>query len=108
VVNASDSIDNRQAAEEVDGLLFPVGEAWLSAWRVDPKIGLYSADGFHPSATGSYLAGLVIYEHLYKRSPVGLPSTLRLSTGARIDIPADQAVVLQQAAEQANKLFGRR
>jgi hypothetical protein len=97
----------RQAAEEVDGLVFPVGEAWLSAWKVDPSIGLYSADAFHPSATGSYLAGLVIYEQLYKRSPVGLPSKLRLSSGARIEIPADQALLLQHAAEEANKLFAR-
>jgi hypothetical protein len=98
----------RQAAEDVDGLVFPVGEAWLSAWRVDPTIGLYSADGFHPSTAGSYLAGLVIYGQLYNRSPVGLPSKLRLSSGAGIEIPADQALVLQHAAEEANRLFARR
>ena len=97
----------RQAAEAVDGLVFPVGDAWLSAWRVNPQIGLYSADGFHPSTAGTYLAGLVIYEQLYKRSPVGLPSKLRLSSGATIEIPADQAVLLQRAAEEANKLFAR-
>lgn len=98
----------RQAADDVDGLVFPVGEAWLGAWRVDPSIALYSEDGFHPSTTGSYLAGIVIYEQLYKRSPVGLPSELKLSSGARIQIPADQALLLQLAAEEANKLSGRR
>jgi len=97
----------RQAAEDVDGLVFPVGEAWLNSWRVDPKIGLYSADGFHPSVAGSYLAGLVIFEQLYRRSPVGLPSTLRLSSGARIEVPSDQALLLQHAAEDANRLFAR-
>lgn len=97
----------RQAAEDVDGLVFPVGEAWLGAWKANPSIGLYSADGFHPSPAGSYLAGLVIYQQLYNRSPVGLPSKLRLGSGARIEIPADLAVVLQHAAEEANKLFAR-
>ena len=97
----------RQAAEAVDGLFFPVGDAWLIAWRLNPSIGLYSIDGFHPSMAGSYLAGLVIYEQLYNRSPVGLPSKLRLASGARIEIPADQAALLQHAAEEANKLFGR-
>ena len=98
----------RQAAEAVEGVLFPVGDAWLNAWKVNPAIGLYAADEFHPSVAGSYLAGLVIYEKLYNRSPVGLPSKLKLSSGARIEIATDQALVLQQAAEAANKLYGRR
>jgi hypothetical protein len=102
------SASYRQAAEAVDGIVFPVGDAWLNAWRVNASIGLYSADGFHPSAAGSYLAGLVVYEQLFDRSPVGLPSRLKLRSGARIEMPADQAVLLQRAAEEANKLVGRR
>jgi len=102
------SESHRLAAEAVGGIVFPVGDAWLNAWRVSPSIGLYSADGFHPSATGSYLAGLVIYEKLYNRSPVGLPSELKLSSGARIKIPADHALLLQHAAAEANKLHGLR
>jgi hypothetical protein len=98
----------RQAADEVDGLMFPVGEAWLNAWRLKTSIGLYSADGFHPSPLGTYLAGLVIYEQLYNRSPVGLPSKLRLSSGATVEVPSDLAVILQRAAQEANRLFGRR
>ena len=98
----------RLAAEAVGGIVFPVGDAWLNAWRVNPSIGLYSADGFHPSAAGSYLAGLVIYEKLYNRSPVGLPSALKLRSGVSITVPADQAVLLQHSAEEANKLSGRR
>ena len=93
----------RQAAADVDGLVFPVGEAWLTAWRANPSLGLYSADGFHPSSAGTYLAGLVIYGQLYNRSPVGLPFKLVLGSGARIEIPADQAMVLQHAAEETMK-----
>ncbi len=97
----------KQASEDVDGLVLPVGEAWLSAWSVNPRIALYSADGFHPSTAGTYLAALVIYQRLYNQSPVGLPSKLQLGSGAQIDIQADQAVLLQHAAEKANEAAGR-
>ncbi|MCI0487824.1 MAG: SGNH/GDSL hydrolase family protein [Blastocatellia bacterium] len=97
----------RQAAKEVDGLLLPVGEAWLSAWRLDPELKLYSSDGFHPSEAGSYLAALVIYEQLYGQSPVGLPARLKLSTGKKIEIPEERARLLQEAARDANEKFGK-
>lgn len=96
----------RQAAKEVSGLVFPVGEAWLSVWRVDPQLRLYSSDGFHPSESGSYLAALVIYERLYSRSPVGLPARLKLRNGTKIEIPDGQAKMLQEAARDANGKFG--
>jgi hypothetical protein len=98
----------RQAAEAVDGIMLPVGDAWLNAWTVNPSLGLYSSDGFHPSAAGSYLAGLVIYERLYNRSPIGLPARLLLNSGGKIEISADQALLLQNAAQQANQFFVRR
>ena len=91
----------------MDGLLYPVGEAWLGAWKLKPSISLYAGDGFHPSAAGTYLAGLVIYGQLFGRSPLGLPSRLRLASGASIEVPAEEARVLQQAAEDANKEFSR-
>src|SRR5262249_3131080 len=37
------------AAREVSGLLLPAGDAWRAAWRRDPRLALYGADGFHPS-----------------------------------------------------------
>lgn len=98
----------RKAAKDIDGLFLPAGEAWLSAWRADPSIALYSEDGFHPSKAGSYLAGLVIYEQLYGRSPRGLPSNLQLRSGVKLDIPRDLGVLLQQAAEDTNQRFGSR
>ena len=52
------------AAREAGGVFLPAGDAWRQAWRRDPKLGLYGADGFHPSASGSYLAALVIYRGL--------------------------------------------
>ena len=91
----------RLAAEDVDGTLLPAGEAWRAAWRADPDLQLYAADGLHPSAAGTYAAALVIYAGLLHRSPVGAPSTLTLRTGAVVRIDPAMAEVLQRAAEAA-------
>ena len=97
----------RTAAEMVDGLLFPGGEAWREAWKLDPGLALYSPDELHPSRAGSYLVALVIYEQVYGKSPVGLPSRFKLRDGTRFDIPEQQARLLQQAAAEANRKFAR-
>jgi hypothetical protein len=99
----------RLAAEEVKGALFPAGEAWRAAWRRDANLQLYSPDGLHPSQAGSYTAALVIYEQLYRQSPVGLPSRLQIhsKTISKIEIPTAQADLLQQAAAEANAKFKR-
>jgi len=89
----------RRAAEDVDGLLFPVGEAWREAWRHDAAIALYGPDGFHPTSTATYLAALVMTQQIARRSPLGLPSL--------VSLPASTVTILQQSAEIANARFGR-
>ena len=89
-----------RASNDVDGMLFPVGEAWRGAWRRDPDVPLYGPDGFHPTPTATYLAALVIYQQVTGRSPVGLPAWSQMS--------ADRALLLQEAAREANAEFGRR
>jgi hypothetical protein len=89
-----------RAAEDVNGMLFPVGEAWRGAWRRDPAVPLYGPDGFHPTPTATYLAALVIYQQISGRSPVGLP--------VLTEMPAARALLLQEAAAEANAQFGRR
>ena len=96
------------AAADVNGILFPVGEAWRAAWRRDANLALYSSDGLHPTVAGSYVGGLVIASMLLDRSPVGMPARLGLRTGAVITIPAAQATILQQAAAEAIEKFGKR
>lgn len=90
----------RLAADTVHGVLFPVGEAWLAAQRIDPSIPLYAFDGLHPSAEGSYLAALVIYATLYARTPIGLPATLRLRNGTTVGVGGEAAATLQAAANE--------
>jgi hypothetical protein len=48
-----------------------VGEAWKQSQARYPQIDLYSSDGKHPSAQGTYLAACVFYQALFGRSPVG-------------------------------------
>jgi hypothetical protein len=94
------------AADLVDGLLFPAGEAWLAAWRVDPELELYGPDGFHPSLTGTYLAALVIYQQLSGNDPRLLPAVIPGPSGI-VEIGTEQAGLLQQAAFEANAAFAR-
>ncbi len=82
----------RLAAEAVDGLLLPVGEAWKDVLGSDAKVALYSDDGLHPTTAGSLLAALVIYERVFGEPPAKLP---------RFDVPEAQLVVLRAAASRA-------
>ena len=93
----------RLAAEAVTGLFLPVASAWLIAASRDPSIALYSPDGLHPSAAGSYLTALVMFQQLYDLSPVGLPARIKLNIeGApTVQVTTAQAAVLQVAAKQA-------
>ena len=96
------------AATDVNGMLFPVGEAWRAAWRRNPNLELYAPDGLHPSIRGSYIGALVIASMLLDRSPIGMPARLTLRNGATLTIPAAQAAILQQAAAEAIEKFGKR
>ncbi|MBK9154038.1 MAG: SGNH/GDSL hydrolase family protein [Chloracidobacterium sp.] len=98
----------RMAANQFNGPLLPVGEAWLIALTIDRSIQLFSEDGFHPTEAGSYLAALVIFEQLFQESPIGLPARVAFGSGRTIDIPSKVAKTLQQAAAEANKKFGKR
>jgi len=88
------------AASDVNGVLLPVATAWLAAWKRDSTLALYS-DGLHASVAGSYLSALAIYAVLERHTPVGLPSRLRLRSGATLFIDPKVAAVLQAAAAEA-------
>jgi hypothetical protein len=82
----------RAAARETSAVLLPVGAAWKSVLRTNPRIALYGPDGFHPTRAGSYLAALTIASGLTGRSPVGM---------ARLGFSPRTASVLQRAAAAA-------
>jgi hypothetical protein len=84
----------RRAAEEVNALLLPAGDAWRVMLQRDSRLKLYSPDGLHPTQAGSYLAALVIYEGLYGTTCVGLPA---------IGVSAAEARALQEVASEAGR-----
>lgn len=87
------------AARHTGGLLAPAGEVWREAWKVDPDLVLYDADGVHASRMGTYAAALSIYGVLFRESPVG--------TQAAAGIPPSAVPLLQEAARVANAMYGR-
>jgi hypothetical protein len=80
-----------QMAEQGNGLLAPVGEAWRLVIKTHPEINLYSSDGIHPAPEGSYLAACVFYTKLFNKPVLG---------ATPLNINPDVAKILQQTAEQ--------
>ena len=56
-------------ANEMNTPVAPVGYAWLTAWLQDPQLGLWQADGSHPTELGTYLAACVFYAVIFRQSP---------------------------------------
>jgi hypothetical protein len=104
-----------RAAKETKSIVAPVGVAWADVRSKDPSLELYIEDGSHPTPAGTYLAACVFYATLFGRSPEGLASKIMGTpvnldtelpvsgkTAVLVDLKAEQARVLQQAAWQAS------
>ena len=96
----------RMAAEQIEGLLFPVGEAFRMARNRDETLSLYRGDNFHPNPNGTYLAALVMFQQVTGRSPVGLPVKLKTSRKKIVRINPETAIMLQEVAAEASEKFG--
>jgi hypothetical protein len=95
----------RIAAEDVDGLFLPAGEAWRTAWAADPQLQLYGPDGYHPSELGTYVAALVVYEQITGRDARALPAEAVVG-GRTLNVPEGRIRLLQQAAHETVARFG--
>jgi hypothetical protein len=91
----------RQAALRVTGDFYPAGTAWQEAWTRDPSLALYESDGLHPTATGSFLAALVMYERLTGKDARALPAVAYADSGP-LALSAPTIRLLQEAAHAAN------
>ena len=84
-----------EVAAEVDALVVPVGPAWQAALAEDSGLALYTDDGSHPTALGSYLAACVFHVSLFGEAPTGfaVSDALRLdrSVAARLQVVASEA-----------------
>lgn len=60
-----------EIAAEVNALVVPVGRAWQVVMERHSDIPLYTDDGSHPTAAGSYLAACVFLVSLFGEAPRG-------------------------------------
>ena len=89
----------RLAADAIDAMLLPVGEAWRAAWRRDPGLPLYSGDEIHPSPLGTYLGALVVCSAFGGRPPMELSRSITVN-GKPLVLPrAHVDFALASAAE---------
>ena len=94
----------KTATELVDGLFLPAGEAWRVAWNYDSELMLYGPDQFHPSALGTYLAALVMYQKFSGRDPRELPDEMP-STNWPFPVSEEEVRTMQSAAYEVNQRY---
>jgi hypothetical protein len=92
------------AAQAVNGLFLPAGEAWRAAWVLYPMLQLYGADGFHPSELGTYLTALVVLEGITGRDSQSLPP-FAFAAGHQLDTPPGVVRLMQRAAHETVARF---
>lgn len=90
----------RAASEAVDGLLLPVGEAWLRALAKDKRLRLYG-DAIHPSSIGSDLVVLTIYLAIFPAGPQEFDEKFVERLARELEIPARLRDPLVDAATLA-------
>jgi hypothetical protein len=99
-------------ARELGAKLAPVGIAWQTALKRNPRLLLYAVDQSHPNASGSYLAACVLYSVIIGKSPeklssllIGRPVNVIGTIGARtvelVKLNEKEASLLQQVAWDA-------
>lgn len=97
----------QMAAEAVDGLFLPAGQAWVTAWKSDSTLQLYGYDGLHPSPLGTYLAALVMYEKITGHDARSLPARVIVG-GAELNVAEARIRLLQNAAHETNLQFTKK
>ncbi len=89
-------------ADSVQASISPVGSAWKYVRDNNPGIGLYNADGSHPSLEGSYLAACVFYASVYRKTPVGASFISTLSQADADVLQAAAALTVLDSLDQWN------
>ena len=95
------------AAEAVDGILIPAGEAWRAARARDSTLNFTLGDGFHPSLLGSVVVAYAVWHAVGGRTPVGLPPEIESPAVEKITMPSGLAALVQQAVVEAQDAHGR-
>jgi hypothetical protein len=98
-------------AREQQGVLSPVGLAWLRVRRERPELELYFEDGRHPGPAGTYLTACVLFTSLFRQPCLGAPGTFTgapwtgeafdtSKTETLVSLPEDTARYLQQVGSE--------
>ena len=90
----------REAASAVDGILLPVGEAWLRALSFDKRLRLYG-DTIHPASMGGDLAVLTMYLTLFPAGAQEFDEAFVARAARSLEIPAERRDLLFDAATRA-------
>ena len=90
----------RAAAEAVDGLLIPVGEAWFRALTKDKRLRLYG-DAIHPGSLGSDLTVLTMYLAIFPAGPQEFDEAFVAKIARQLEIPERVRDALFDAATLA-------
>jgi hypothetical protein len=98
---------------DLGALVAPVGLAWQSVRKGDPKAVLYRDDHSHPGPVGSYLAACVLYATCFGKSPAHPPQRVtgtvldvdgkpaQKQEGTLVELTGQAAQELRDAADQA-------
>ncbi len=84
--------------EELDIPVYHVGLAFHDVY-INSKIDLYSADGSHPSPTGSYLAAMTLFCGIFGVDPVDAPFSGGASPEEDTILRAAAKAILQETPE---------
>jgi hypothetical protein len=79
----------REAAQAIDAIVLPVGEAWLRALSADKRLRLYG-DVIHPASLGVDLAVLTIYFTLFPAGPQEFDDAFVAKMAKALEIPAER------------------
>lgn len=93
----------RLAAEGVDGVFIPAGDAFKALRDTHPEWDPYGIDQFHPSDKGTVISAYVVVRALLGARVTGLPAQMNPVDPAlpRISMTEDQARTFQELADAA-------
>lgn len=89
----------RNAAAAAGAVVFPAGEAWREAIRLNPGLQLYQSDDLHAMPAGSFLAAMVIGRGLFSLDPNRVPTRVKDVTVSDSALGTFRGVVAALPAE---------
>lgn len=90
-----------QLAYDAAADIAPVGPAFALARQFLPGLRLHTADNSHPTAAGSYLAGLVLYATIFNDAPTGATNVFLIPARGTDNADGVRSVTIEPAQAAA-------